>query len=180
PPHRGDQVVDSESGDERTRVIGGDEPHVDAQPALQRHPLLESGEIVTIGDEEQITDLAIAWIDAELLGKTLEDGDGLQREANLGLCSELGPDPARRLGRRAGSDGVAFENEHVAKSSKRQVIGEAAADDTPTDDDDVGGARERHRAVRGPSPATTLAWTIRTSETISKTGRPVARWMSSV
>src|SRR5262249_57724157 len=117
-------------GDERARVVRRDEPHVDAETALERHALLESGEIPTIRDEEQIADLAIAGIDAEFLGKALEDGDGLQREPNLGLRSELSPHASRRFGRRTGSDGVPLEDEDVVQSSERQVIGETAADNT--------------------------------------------------
>ncbi len=145
-----------ERRNERTRVLGRDQPHVDAEPALERHPLLEPGEVVAIRDEKEIADLPVAGIETELLDEALEDRDGLQREADLRLGRELSADATRRLGRGAGPDGVALDDEHVAQATERQVIGEAAADDTATDDDDVSRARERHTG-RGQSPATRLA-----------------------
>src|SRR5213594_1437724 len=38
----------------------------------------------------------------------------------------------------------------------------------------------RRQARRGGWPATSASWTMVTSETMSKTGRPVSRWMSAV
>ncbi len=42
------------------------------------------------------------------------------------------------------------------------------------------GATRRRQARRGGRPATSASCTMVTSETMSKTGRPVSRWMSAV
>jgi hypothetical protein len=79
------------------RIVGRDQPHVGAEPALERDALAEAAQVGLVGDQEQVPDLPVAGIDAELLGEPLEDRDRLQREADLGLGGELHPDAAGGL-----------------------------------------------------------------------------------
>ena len=139
PPHGGDEVVDAQGRHQRLRVLGRDAAHVDAEAPLEGHPLLEAAQIVLVGHEEQVADLPVADVDAELLPEVLEHANGLQREADLRLGGELGADAARRLARGAGAHGLALDDDDVAQSAAGEVIGDAAADDSAADD---------HRACR--------------------------------
>ena len=111
--------------------------HVDAEASLEIHPRLVSAEILGLGDQEQIADLPVAGVDAELLLEPLEDPDRLEGEADLGLRGELGANAARRLARGARADRVALEHEDVARAAPGQVIGDAASDHAAADDDHV-------------------------------------------
>mgnify|MGYP003693915355 CR=1 FL=1 len=170
-PHRGDQVVDVKRGHQRLGLARRDDAHVDAEASLQRHPGLVSAEILGVGDQEQIADLPVAGVDAELVLEPLEDPDRLEGEADLGLRGELGANAARRLARGARADRVPLEHEDVARAAPGQVIGDAASDHAAADDDHVcrlgrgpwrsdgsrsgGGAHEHHGRVRS---ATFSVW----------------------
>ena len=97
PPHRADEVVDAQRRHDGLGLGRRDLAHVDTQPPLQRHPLAVAGQVVGVGDQEEVADLPVADVDAELFLEALEDADGLEREADLGLGGELRADPARRL-----------------------------------------------------------------------------------
>jgi hypothetical protein len=58
---------------------------VDAEPPLQRDPRLEALEVGVIRDQEEIADLLVAGIDAELVRERLEDADALERKLDLRL-----------------------------------------------------------------------------------------------
>src|SRR6267143_2047011 len=92
-------------------------PTADAEPALQRDARLEAAEVGGIGDEEQVADLLVAGIHAELVLEPLEDLDGLEREANLRVRGELGADTAGGLAGGAAADRLALEHDDVAHAA---------------------------------------------------------------
>ena len=84
-PHGGDEIIDVQRGDQGLRLLRRDAAHVDTQPPLEGHPLLEAPEIRLVGDEEQVADPPVADVDAELLAEVLEHVNRFQGEANLRL-----------------------------------------------------------------------------------------------
>ena len=143
-PHGGDQIVDAQRGHELLGVGGRDHAHVDAEPSLQGDPRLEAAQVVGIGDEEEVADLLVAGIDAELLLEPLEDLDGLQREADLRLRRELRADAAGGLRRGAAAHRLALDDHDVAHAAPSEVIGDGAADHAASDDHDAGRAGKAH------------------------------------
>ena len=76
-----------------------------------------------------------------------------------------------------------LEHDHAqARIALEKVEGDGAADDAGADDDDVGGlghAGGGDQAGRGARPWRTASCTMRTRVVMSKTGRPVAAWISA-
>src|SRR5438876_794761 len=148
-PHGGHEVVDAQRGHELLRVVGGDHAHVDAEPVLQRDPRLEAAQVRGIADEEQVADLLVADVDAELVLEALEDLDGLEREPDLRLGRELRADAAGGLRGGAAADRLALEHDDVAHAAAREVVGDRAAHHAAADDHDAGGAGEGHVTAHG-------------------------------
>ena len=86
-----------EGGHELLRFGGRQLPHVHPEAPLQLHALVESAQVLLARDQEEVADPREANIHAELVAEALEDAEGFQREADLGLGGELGPDAAGRL-----------------------------------------------------------------------------------
>ena len=145
-PHRRDEVVDAQRRHDRLRLGRRDLAHVHPEPALQRDALAEAAQVRLVGDQEEVADLAIPDVDAELVVEALEDADGLEREADLGLGGKLRADTAGSLARRAAADGLPLEDDDVALAAPGEVIGDAAADDAAADDDDTGRPGQGHQA----------------------------------
>src|SRR5262249_15468666 len=111
---------------------------------LQRDARLEGAKVGRIRDQEEIADPLEAGIAPEFLLEGFEDALALEREADLGLGSELGADAAGRLAGGAAPDGLALQHDHVADTAPGEVIGDAAADGAAADDDDTRGFRDGH------------------------------------
>src|SRR3972149_1537899 len=109
-------------GPQPLRLVRRDDADVDAAAPLQRHALLEALEVGRVGDEEEVADLLVAGIDAELLLEPLEHRDGLQREAHLSLGGELGADAAGRLAGGAAADGLALDHDDVTQTATGQMV----------------------------------------------------------
>src|SRR3972149_1708312 len=109
-------------GHQPLRLVRRDDADVDAAAPLQRHALLEALEVGRVGDEEEVADLLVAGIDAELLLEPLEHRDGLQREAHLSLGGELGADAAGRLAGGAAADGLALDHDDVTQTATGQMV----------------------------------------------------------
>ena len=155
---------------DRLRLPGRDHADVDAQAALERDARLEAPEVRGARDQEEVADPLEAGIAAELLLEGLEHALPFEREADLGLGAELGPDPAGRLARGAAADRFPLQHDHVADASPGEVIGDAAADGAAADHDDARGSREAHRARAARVPSSMASW-MRRGETASPTSR---------
>src|SRR5262249_59655771 len=99
-------------------------------------------------NEEEIPDLLESRIAADLLLEALEDFEALDREADLGFGRELTADPARGLAGGAAPDCLPLEHDHVTHAAPREVVGDAAPDDTASDDDHAGRPWRRHGSDR--------------------------------
>src|SRR5262249_37266470 len=84
-------------------------------------------------DQEQIADLLVTGIDAELFLEALEHADRLEREANLGLGRELYADAAGGLARRPRADRLALDDDDVGEAAPGSIVGDAAAHHAATD-----------------------------------------------
>src|SRR5207247_2224688 len=177
-PHGGDEIVDEHRGHDRLRLLRRDHADVHAEPVLQRDPRLVAAQVLLVGDEREIPDLAVADVDPELLLEALEDLDALERDPDLGLGGKLRADPAGGLARRPRPDRLALEHDDVALPALRQLVGDAAPHHPATDHDDLRRARQAH-AGRGPMLEASASCAMRTSDVMSNTGRPVSRRMSS-
>ena len=169
-PYRGDEVVDVERRHDRLRFPGRDHADVDAEAALERDARLEAPEIRGIRDQEEVADPLEAGVAAELLLEGLEHLLPFEREADLGLGAELGPDPAGGLARGAAADRLALQHDHVTDAPPGEVIRDAAADGAAADHDDARGAGEAHRARAARVPSSMASW-MRRGETASPTSR---------
>src|SRR2546422_1014599 len=150
------EVVHPEGRHELAGIVGCDHTHVGPERALEGDPLFESAELLGVGDEEEIADLLVAGVDTELVLEALEHADGFQREADLGLGRKLDPDPARRLARGPRADRLALHDDDVRETAPREMVGDAAADDTATDHHRARCSRQVHvvlvlwAGTRGP------------------------------
>ncbi len=67
-----------------------------------------------------------------------EEGDGIERHLNVHGGRELGPHATHALaGGAFALVTLAFQNENVAATCRRQLIGDAGADDAAADNDYV-------------------------------------------
>jgi len=104
---------------------------------LPGHVVLEGGQFLLAGGQYQVTVLMEVGRLSRLLFEALEEGHALDGEPGIYLLGELLPDAAGAYSRGAGADGVLFQDEHVPAAALGKVIGDAAADDTGPDYDDI-------------------------------------------
>jgi hypothetical protein len=84
-----------------------------AQRTLQSDRFVEAPDVVVRIEEEQVTDLAEVDVDAESLFEVAELDEREQGDADVELVRELGPDPTRRLARRAAPERVLLAENDV-------------------------------------------------------------------
>ncbi len=63
--------------------------------------------------------------------------DRIHRQPHVGLAGKLLPDPASRFGGRAAAKRLSLDDDHLATPTPRQVIGNATANDSPSNNQHI-------------------------------------------
>jgi hypothetical protein len=113
-----------------------------AERVLEGDGRAELPQIVLGVEQEQVTALPEADVDAEELFEALELGDRAQGDADVQLVRELRAEAAGRLARRTGGELVALDEHDVRDPELREVVSRGRPDRAAADDDDV--RRLRH------------------------------------
>ena len=125
-----------------------DEPARDAQLVLQRDARLEGGNVLLPVEEEQVADLVKVDLGARAFAEAGERLDAPEADRDVEWIGELRANPARGPTRRTTRELIPFEETDVDPGFG-EVKGDARSDDAASDDDDLGGRRERaHRRTR--------------------------------
>ena len=125
-----------------------DEPSRDAQLVLQRDARLEGCNVLLPVEEEQVTDLVKVDLGARAFAEAGERLDAPEAARDVEWIGELRANSARGPARRTTRELIPFEESGVDPGFG-EVKGDARPDDAASDDDDLGGCRERaHRRRR--------------------------------
>jgi hypothetical protein len=149
-PHRRQHVVHPHRRHQLACLLGADHARVRAERVLDGHVLAEARDVGLGGEEEEIALLPEVALRAHLVAEPLEELDAAKGELHLDFQRKLYADPAGGLAGGPRAHRVALEDEDVAGSLAREVIGDGGADGAGADDDDVGGAgNHARRSVPG-------------------------------
>ncbi len=136
-----------ERRDHRLDVVGRDQLGGHSEVLLEwRARLLEALDVDLVREQEEV---AVALVvDAADPVERLELGHRAQRDLHVELIRELRADAARRLARRAAGERLPLEQDDVLHPLLGQVVGDARAHGTATDDHDLGSLGRHERPFR--------------------------------
>ena len=123
--------------------------HRHAEPSLHPERVLERCDIALFGNEEQVSDLTKVRIDAHLFGEVLDPRQRSQRQPHVDLSGELKAHAAGVARRRPATELIALEHDHVAHTTRREVVGDGSSNDAAPDDDDVCPLHARREVLLG-------------------------------
>src|SRR4029453_6723056 len=105
--------------------------------ALQADCLPEAAYVVVGIEEEEVARLPEVDVRADLLLEVAELEQRDERDADVDLVGELGPDSARRLARRPASERLPLAEDDVGHAELGEVEGRARPHGTAPDDHDL-------------------------------------------
>ena len=125
-------------GDVPARVVGGQHLHGGAEAALERDRFQVEVPAV-VGYQKEVTDVAVADLEAVPLAELAVDGQGVHGEFDVGPGGELHPHPRRAPPRGAERGGGLPLQDGDRQAVLGEVVRAGSPDDAGADDDDVGG-----------------------------------------
>ena len=112
----GKETVRPNPGDDLRRLVRRQQRGRNAEPLLELDRMLERRQVPGVAEQEQVPPLLEVDLSPGRIGEALVPADALEPDPDVQLIGELGPNSARRLARRAGTQGLPLDQEGVRGS----------------------------------------------------------------